>query len=387
MALQLAPEPPSLLGRHRLLAPTASIRVSPICLGSMNFGNAWKEFMGECDKKTAFEMMDFFYSQGGNFIDTANNYQDEESEMWIGEWMKQKGNRDQMVIATKYASPFRKQAIDRELQSAFYGNSTKSLRTSVEASLRKLQTDYIDILYLHWWDYTTSIPELMQSLNQLVSSGKVLYLGISDTPAWVVSKANEYARNHGLRPFSLYQGRWSAAQRDFERDIIPMCKDEGMGLAPWGALGGGNFKSAEDRQKNEGRKMGGPSEAHIKVSEVLEGIAKKKGTLITSVALAYVMHKAPYVFPICGGRKIDHLKGNIEALGLELSQEDMDEIDGATPFDIGFPNTFLSRRPDGPQGPADIWFSGVAGKNDYVEGSKVGYTSYPNTFTKLLTST
>ncbi len=225
----------------------------------------------------------------------------------------------------------------------------------------------------------------MQSLNQLVSSGKVLYLGVSDTPAWVVSKANEYARNHALRPFSLYQGRWSAAQRDFEREIIPMCKDEGMGIAPWGALGGGNFKSAEDRRKNEGRSMGGPSEAHIKLSEVLEGIAKKKETAMTSVALAYVMHKAPYVFPICGGRKVDHLKGNIEALGLELSKEDMDEIDGATPFDIGFPNNFLSRNPRGPQGPGDVWLSAVAGKMDYVEGSKVGSFAIHTTFTQPLT--
>lgn len=145
-----------------------------------------------------------------------------------------------------------------------------------------------------------------------------------------------------------------------------------MGLAPWGVLGGGNFKSAEQREKNEGRNMGGPSEAHLKLSEVLESIGKKKGTLITSVALAYVMHKAPYVFPIVGGRKVDHLKGNIEALGLELSREEIDEIDGATPFDIGFPNNFLSREPGGPQGPGDIWLTAVAGKFDYVEGSKVG---------------
>ncbi|EQL02684.1 Aldo/keto reductase [Ophiocordyceps sinensis CO18] len=143
----------------------------------------------------------------------------------------------------------------------------------------------------------------MQSLNQLVVSGKVLSLGISDTPAWVVSKANEYARNHGLRPFCVYQGCWSAASRDFEREIIPMCKAEGMGIAPWGALGGGKFKSEEQRKSSEGRQED-YSEVDIKTSQVLEALAKRKKTAITSIALAYVMHKAPHVFPIVGGRKI-----------------------------------------------------------------------------------
>ena len=101
---------------------------------------------------------------------------------------------------------------------------------SVNASLKKLQTDYIDLLYVHWWDFSSSIPELMQSLNNLVVQGKVLYLGISDTPAWVVSKANQYARDHGFRQFCVYQGQWSAALRDFEREIIPMCRDEGVSL-------------------------------------------------------------------------------------------------------------------------------------------------------------
>ncbi len=327
--------------------------------------------MGECDKKTAFEMLDFFYDQGGNFIDTANNYQNEESEMWLGEWMKARGVRDEMVIATKFTTAWRSYEGYHMHHSNFAGNHSKSLRLSVEASLKKLQTEYIDVLYVHWWDFTTSIPELMQSLNDLVRNGKVLYLGISDTPAWIVSKANEYARNHGLRPFVVYQGRWSAAMRDFERDIIPMCRAEGMGLAPWGALGAGNFKSETEREQNEGRKMGGPSEAQIQVSKVLEGIAKRKDSLITSVALAYVMHKSPYVFPIVGGRKVNHLKGNIAALGLELSDKEIEEIDGATPFDLGFPLNFLSHNPGGAKGPADSWLLVMSGTFDFVEPEKV----------------
>ncbi|CAK4034383.1 Norsolorinic acid reductase A [Lecanosticta acicola] len=338
-----AKKPASLLGYHRILSPTAGVRVSPLCLGAMNFGEAWKEYLGECNKETAFAMMDYFYEQGGNFIDTANNYQAEESETWIGEWMKEKGNRDEMVIATKFTTGFRTQGAHEHLKSNFQGNHSKSIKISVEHSLRKLQTTYIDLLWLHWWDFTTSVPELMNSLHSLVQAGKVLYLGISDTPAWIVVKCNDYARQHGLTQFSVYQGHWSAAFRDFEREIIPMCEAEGMGIAPWGSLGRGQFKSQKeyDDPNRDGRKMGPQSEKYIRIATKLEEIAKKKGTLITSIALAYVMHKTPYVFPIVGGRKVEHLKGNIEALGVELTQEEVDEIEDAEPFDVGFPNSFL----------------------------------------------
>ena len=232
----------------------------------------------------------------------------------------------------------------------------------------------------------------MQSLNQLVLSGKVLYLGISDTPAWVVrlvdpplpilldsnsqacSKANEYARNHGLRQFSVYQGRWSAASRDFERDIIPMCQAEGMGLAPWGALGGGKFKSEEQRRAQEGRNVQA-SETEIKVSQALENVANRKDTAITSVALAYVMHKTPYVFPIVGGRKVDHLKGNIEALTLQLSDEDISEIESAVAFDPGFPHNFLYQPPHA-AGSQNVWLLSMAGTFDYVPQNKVRFMAF-----------
>jgi len=331
----------------------------------MNFGEAWKDVMGACDKKTTFEILDYFYESGGNFIDTANNYQAEESEIWIGEWMKERNNRDQMVIATKFTTCFRAGHHDKEIIINSTGNGTKSLHLSLEASLKKLQTSYIDLLYVHWWDFTCSIPELMQSLNTVVAQGKVLYLGISDTPAWVVSKANEYARQNGLRQFSVYQGRWSAEHRDFERDIIPMCAAEGMGLAPWGALGGGHFKTEEQRKSQEGRKLGIASEAAIKISKVLEKIGNTKGVQLTSVALAYVMQKTPYVFPIVGGRKIEHLKGNIEGLTIQLSAEDIKEIEDANEFDIGFPLSFLGG-PGGVKSPTDIWLMNMAGRQQHI---------------------
>ncbi|KAI1385781.1 Aldo/keto reductase [Hypoxylon trugodes] len=364
-ALPMAAPAKTPLARYRILSPSASIRVSPLCLGSMNFGDAWKDYMGECSEETTESILDYFYSQGGNFIDTSNNYQFEESEKRIGAWMKKRGVRDQMVIATKFTTNFHSGPRGAgEILANYTGNGSKSLHLSVNASLEKLQTDYIDLLYIHWWDFSTSIPEVMQSLNHLVVSGKVLHLGVSDTPAWVVSKANEYARNHGLRQFSVYQGRWSASQRDFEREIIPMCRAEGMGICPWGSLGGGKFKSEEQRKSATGRKIP-PSENDIKVSKVLESIASRKGTIITSVAQAYVASKTPYVFPIIGGRTIDHLKGNIEALTLKLSADEIKEIEAAIPFDVGFPNSFLYGA-EIPENPSQVWLLGVGGTFDYV---------------------
>ena len=289
---------------------------------------------------------------GGNFIDTANAYQSEQSELWLGEWMKGRNNRDQLVIATKYTSNYQTyKGFDKHIPANFGGNGTKSLHLSVRDSLKKLQTDYIDILYVHWWDFTTSIEEMMLSLNTLLQQGKVLYLGASDLPAYVVAKANQYARDHGLRGFVVYQGRWSAASRDFERDILDVCRSDGMGIAPWGALGGGAFKTkaqieAMEREGEKGRVQRMQSPNAQAVSSVLEKLAERKNTAITSVAMAYVMHKAPYVFPIVGGRKLEHLKGNIEALTVELSPEDIKEIEDAAPFDKGFPYNTFGSRPD-----------------------------------------
>lgn len=364
-----APPPKSRLGRYRVLAPTAGVKVSPLCLGAMNFGEGWKARLGECDKATSFKILDTFYENGGNFIDTANNYQNEDSEAWLGEWMEARGVRDEIVLATKYTSPYRVHN-KSEIQANYVGNNAKSLKVSVEASLRKMKTDYIDLLYVHWWDFGTSIEEVMTSLNHLVTAGKVLYLGVSDTPAWIVSRANQYARDHGLRPFSVYQGQWNAAKRDFERDIIPMVAAEGMGLAPWGALGGGSFKSSAQREElaksgNPGRQVE-PREVDIAVSKILEKVAARHNTIITSVALAYVMHKAPYVTPIVGGRKPEHLLGNIEALGLQLSEKDIEEIEGAYEFDQGFPMTFLIKDKKEAH-PGNSFFMNAAAKFDYPD--------------------
>ena len=372
MTWQPADKPNSLLGYHRILSPTAGVRVSPLCLGTMNFGEAWKETVGECDKDTSLRILDFFFEHGGNFIDTASNYQNEETEVLIGEWLAKRQIRDQIVLATKFTSTSPSDSL--KIKTNHQGNHSKNLRISLETSLKKLQTSYIDLLYVHWWDFSTSIPELMQSLHHMVAAGKVLYLGISDTPAWIVSKANEYARQKGLTQFSVYQGYWNAALRDFERDIIPMCEAEGMALAPWGALGRGMLvPPAEFEKKNEGR-TGTQPDYVKKVAIALDEIARKKWTKTTSIALAYVMHKSPYVFPIVGGRKVEHLKSNIEALSIELSDDEMDAIDNAAPFSIGFPLNFLFERGEQKYNSRmttkDILFMQPAGSLDTVQKTK-----------------
>lgn len=344
------------LGKLRVLSSTASIHVSPLALGGMSLGDAWAGGLGSMDKESSFKLLDFYFESGGNFIDTANNYQDEQSEMWIGEWMTARKNRDQMVIATKYTTGYKNHELGKGKASNHVGNSRRSLHMSVRDSLKKLQTDYIDILYLHWYDQLTSIEEIMDSLHILVEQGKVLYLGISDAPAWLVSAANYYARAHGKTPISIYQGRWNVMLRDFEREIIPMARYFGMALAPWDVLGGGKFQS---RRALEERKAQGESlrrgfqpgttdqtEQEMKISEALAKVAEEHGTdSVQAIALAYIMNKAPRVFPIVGGRKIEHLKSNIEALKIKLTPEQMEYLESVVAFDLGFPTNLMGPHP------------------------------------------
>ena len=351
---QPAPEPATELGRYRILSSTAGIRVSPLQLGAMSIGDAWNEFMGSMDKDASFKLLDAFVEAGGNFIDTANNYQNEQSEAWIGEWMAARQNRDQLVLATKFTTDYKSHALGKGNAPNHCGNHRRSLHVSLRDSLRKLQTDWIDVLYLHWWDHTTSIEEVMDSLHILVLQGKVLYLGISDSPAWIVSAANEYARARGKTPFTIYQGRWNVLLRDFEREIIPMARHYGMALAPWDVLGGGKFqtkKAIEERKKaGEGlRQMLGPAhqtDEEVRMSEALAQVASEHGIeSVTAIALAYVMAKAPNVFPLVGGRKVEHLRDNIQALKIKLSSKQIEHLESVRPLDPGFPNNFIGPDP------------------------------------------
>jgi len=309
--------------------------------------------MGSMDKANSFKLLDAFVEAGGNFIDTANNYQNEQSETWLGEWMAERKNRDLMVIATKFTTPYRNHALGKGKTVNYSGNHKRSIHMSVRDSLKKLQTDFIDVLYLHWWDWTTSIEEVMDALHILVAQGKVLYLGISDSPAWVVSAANEYAKSHGKTQFTIYQGRWSVMIRDMEREIIPMARHYGMAIAPWDALGGGKFqtKKALEERKAAGEGLrsmhsGQQTEDEIKISEALAKVASEHGIeSVTAVALAYVMSKAANVFPIVGGRKVEHLQDNIQALKIKLSTEQIKYLESIVPMTPGFPNNFIGEDP------------------------------------------
>ncbi|KAI0716466.1 aryl-alcohol dehydrogenase [NADP+] [Earliella scabrosa] len=347
-----AASPPTPLGRHRRLSSLAGVHVSPICLGAMSVGDKWAHLgFGAMDKESSFKLLDAFYEAGGNFVDTANNYQDESSEGVIGEWMEVRGVRDQMVIATKYSTNFKRGRADIKQHTCYTGNSMKSLHVSVEASLKKLRTDYIDILYLHWWDFQTSVEEVMNGLHGLVMAGKVLYLGISDAPAWVVSRANQYARMACKTPFAIYQGNWSLLKRDLEREIIPMARAEGMALAPWNVLAGGRIRSdAQERERRESGEKGRTvasydwerTEEERRVCKVLEEVAQDVGAKsVQAVAIAYVLQKVPYVYPVVGGRKVEHLMDNIAALDVRLGPEHYRKIEGAVPFDVGFPTDLI----------------------------------------------
>ncbi|KAK1225912.1 putative aryl-alcohol dehydrogenase aad14 [Marasmius sp. AFHP31] len=346
MSLAPAPPPPTKLGIYRVLSSRAGVHVSPLCLGALSIGDKWGSVLGSMDKEASFKLLDAYFDMGGNFIDTASNYQDETSEMFIGEWAEKRGIRDQLFIATKYTSVYKQNDPNISQKVNYVGNNTKSMHLSVHASMKKLRTDYIDLLYVHWWDYDTSIEEVMDGLHNLVVQGKVLYLGVSAAPAWVVAQANQYAKDHGKTPFTVYQGEWNMLERSFEREIIPMARSFGMALAPWSVLGGGKFRTdaEEERRKQSGeggRTLLGdwqrtPDE--VAVSRALEKVAEEVGAKsITSVAIAYVMQKATHVFPIIGGRKVEHLMQNLEALDITLTSEQIKFLESPVPFKIGFP--------------------------------------------------
>ncbi|EPS28423.1 putative aryl-alcohol dehydrogenase AAD14 [Penicillium oxalicum] len=375
------PEPATPLGRYRVLSSTAGIRVSPLQLGGMSIGDAWNQFMGSMSKEQSFKLLDAFFEAGGNFIDTANNYQNEQSEAWIGEWMTARKNRDQIVLATKFTTDYRTWELGKGKAPNVLGNHKRSMFNSVRDSLRKLQTDYIDVLYLHWWDHTTSIEEVMDSLHILVEQGKVMYLGISDSPAWVVSAANTYARAHGKTPFSVYQGRWNVMRRDFEREILPMARHFGMALAPWDVLGGGHFQTAKQLEARKANSEGlrnimgaDQTDEERRISEALAKVAAEHNIeSVTAVALAYVLCKCPNVFPIVGGRKVEHLHDNIQALSIRLTEQQIQFLESANEFDVGFPSNFIGPDPATTVGKL-FGIAGTAGHVDLVKAPMaIGY--------------
>ncbi|KAJ7761378.1 aryl-alcohol dehydrogenase [Mycena metata] len=342
----------SKLARYRQLAPRAAVYVSPLALGTIILGSKWAALgMTPMDKESCFRIWTpTLMLEVWNHIDTANAYQAGESEEIIGEWAEARGNRDQLVIGTKYTFPW-VAADDKVKQKELYlGNSAKSMKLSFEASLRKLRTSYVDIFYVHMWDLHSSVEEVMDGLHNLVLAGKVLYLGISDSPAWWVVKANDYARANGKTPFVSFQVQYSVLQRDIEREILPMCRHEvSFGAYLLGVLAAGHIRSdaEEERRKStneNGRGTHSPwerTEEQKKMCSALEVVAEQVGAKhISAVAIAYTMHKAPYSFPVFSARKVEQLAANMEALDISLTDEEVAFIDAVLSFDRGFPHTF-----------------------------------------------
>ncbi|KIP07592.1 hypothetical protein PHLGIDRAFT_105456 [Phlebiopsis gigantea 11061_1 CR5-6] len=358
-------EPSSPLARYRRLSPRSGIFVSPLQLGTMSLGSRWAA-VGTTTKEAAFAYLDAFFEAGGNFIDTANFYQDGETEEWIGEWMESRQNRDQIVLATKYSGAWAAGDPSVKQQAGLIGNCTKSMKLSLEASLRKLRTSYVDILYVHWWDWTTTIEDVMDGLHVLITQGKVLHIGASNTPAWLVAKGNQYARDHGRPPFVIYQGEWNVMCRDVERDILPLCRNDGMAFAPWNMFCSGRLRTDAEEAEREragehGRVRNAPdwkrTDLERRVSGVLEAIADEVGAGdIRRVLVAYHLQKQPHVFPILGGRKLEQLHSNLAALAVGLSDEHIRRIEEAVPFDVGFPHRYVGdgSQPE-PNNASRIW--------------------------------
>ncbi len=213
--------------QYKLMGHTG-LRVSELSLGTMTFGEEWG---WGADKATSQAIFDAYANAGGNFIDTANRYTEGTSEKFLGEFVA--SDRDHFVLATKYT------LFDRTGDPSFSGNHRKNMVRSIEASLKRLQTDHIDLFYLHAWDFTTPVEEVLRGIDDLVRSGKVLYAGISDTPAWVVSQMNTIADMRGWTRFNAYQLEYSLIQQTVEREMMPAAKGMDMAVTAWAALAGG----------------------------------------------------------------------------------------------------------------------------------------------------
>lgn len=321
--------------RYQLLGQSG-LRVSELCLGTMTFGEAWGWGAAKAESKKQFEL---FAEAGGNFIDTSVNYTNGESETFLGEFLR--SDRERFVVATKYSLT---KADSPDPNSG--GNSLKAMRQAVETSLKRLGTDYIDLLYLHMWDYLTPVEEVMVGLNNLVRSGKILYIGFSDTPDWIVAEANTLAEERGwARPVAL-QVPYSLADRAAERALLPMAKHWGMTTLAWGILEAGLLTGKYQTEGSEPTRMQ-PAEMKIspRVQAILETarvIAKETGRSMAQVATNWVRQNSQeQVTPIIAARTAKQLADNLASLEWRLTPVQLGRLDQASKIDLGFPHDFL----------------------------------------------
>lgn len=312
----------------------SGLRVSELCFGTMTFGKEWN-FGGDYDDCKA--IFDTFTEAGGNFFDTANRYTEGTSEKWLGEFIK--SDRDRYVVATKYT------LFDRKGDPNFSGNHRKNMMRSVEASLKRLDTDYIDLLWVHAWDFTTPEEEILRGLDDLIRMGKVHYIGISDTPAWLVSRMNTIAELRGWTPFVGLQLEHSLVARTPERELLPMAKALGMTVTPWGVIGGGALTGKYLNGTTTGRvpenSLRRNERSQATTHEVLR-IAEELNVSPASVAINWSRQREVSVVPLVSARNAQQLKESMQCLDYQLSVEQIAALNEVSKIEMGFPHDFLS---------------------------------------------
>jgi aryl-alcohol dehydrogenase-like predicted oxidoreductase len=319
--------------QYRLLGKSG-LRVSAACLGTMTFGEDWGWGASKEDSRQIF---DLFVEAGGNFIDTAVNYTNGSSERLVGEFLR--GRREQFVVASKYT--LRRPGADPgDLNGG--GNHRKNLRHSVEDSLRRLETDYLDVLYLHIWDFTTGVDEVLRALDDLVSSGKVLHLGVSDTPAWIVARAQAIAELRGWSQFVAYQGEYNLLQRGLEYDVLPMTRELGMAVLAFGLLSGGVLSGKFNQPGGPGAatRRQEPSEKEKAVAAAVMEVATELGCTPSQAAIAWDCQRSAHIIPLLGARRPEQLRDNLGALAIRLSPEQFARLEAANPLPPVYPHSF-----------------------------------------------
>jgi aryl-alcohol dehydrogenase-like predicted oxidoreductase len=320
--------------RYRILGSSA-LRVSELALGTMTFGEKWGWGAGFDESS---RMLDLYIDRGGNFVDTASNYTDGESEEQLGEMLV--GRRDRIVLATKYT------LTSRPDDPNAGGNHRKNMVQTLEQSLRRLRTDRIDLLWMHMWDGITPIDEVVRSLDDLVAAGKVLAIGISDTPAWVISRAVAIAELRGWARPAAIQLPYSLSGRDAERELLPMAAGLNLAVLAWGNLDGGVLTGKYGAGDTGPRRYGdhSPGEGPARVAALVREIAAASDATPAQVCIAWVLaqRRLANLVPILGARTATQLAENLDALDLTLRPEFVARLEEATAIRHGFPSTFLA---------------------------------------------
>jgi aryl-alcohol dehydrogenase-like predicted oxidoreductase len=325
---------------YRLLG-RSGLRVSELSLGTMTFGEEWGWGAAKDDARKIY---DAYRDAGGNFIDTANLYTNGASERLVGEFME--GHREEVVLATKYTN-----ALPGKDANAG-GNQRKNMMQAIEASLKRLKTDYIDLYWLHIWDKITPVEEVMRAFDDLVRQGKILYAGVSDAPAWWIAQANTLASLRGWSPFIGLQIEYSLVERTVERELIPMAQALDLGLVAWSPLAGGVLTGKYDgAQRAEGARYSSEMmqsflperQRQERVVAALRKVSTETGRSLAQAALAWLRFRDIPVIPIIGARKLTQFEDNLASLSLTLTPEQIKILDEASQIELGFPHDFYRR--------------------------------------------